>query len=81
MEAEGVAGDHPDLVVQPFHEAVGHAPADVGHNVIEVPTDGTGDLHESREPAATRPAQPLVEFVCDYIGLVAVQDAGERFFE
>ena len=81
MEAVGSAGDHTDLVVQPFHDAVGPTPSDVRDDIVQVPTDGPGDLHESRETTSTRPAQPLVEFVCDYIGLVAVQDAGERFFE
>ena len=36
MEAEGPARDDADLVVQPFHEAVGQAPADVGHDVVEM---------------------------------------------
>ena len=81
MEAVGSAGDHTNLGVQPFHDAVGHTPSDVRDDVVQVPTDGAGDLDESRETTPTRPAQPFVEFICDHIGLVAVQDAGERFFE
>ena len=81
MEAVGSAGDHTDLVVQPFYDAVGHAPSDVRDDIAQVPADGAGDLDEFRETASTGPAQPLVESVCDHIGLVAVQDAGERFFE
>ena len=81
MESVGPAGDHTNLGVQPFDDAVGQSPSDVRDDLAQVPADGAGDLDESRETTATRPAQSFVEFICDHIGLVAVQDAGERFFE
>ena len=48
MEAEGPTGDHPDLVVQPFDDAVGDAPADAGDDVVEVRADGAGNLDVNR---------------------------------
>ena len=81
MEAEGPTGDHPDLVVQPFDDAVGDAPADVGDDVVEVRADGAGNLDEPREPTATRPAQPLLQLGVDDNGLPAVEDVGECLLE
>ena len=74
-------GDHADLVVQPFDDAVGAAPADIGHDISQVRADGASDLDESGEPAATRPAQPLGELGRDHLGLPPAQDIGKRFLE
>jgi len=52
VEAIGAAGDHAQLVVEAFDDAVGQALAHIGKDPIEVASDRAGGLDEGAELGA-----------------------------
>ena len=80
FEAEGDAGDEPDLGVDRFGAAVGQAVLDRGQDRRGVRDDAFLQFHERRDPASAGPADPPVQRLA---GLLDghLEDQPETLFE
>jgi len=81
MEAVCPAGDDSQLVIQPFHDAIGQAPTGIRHNVLQMPSDRSGHFDEFWKATTACPAQPLLEFLSNDVGLSPIEDLGETLLE
>lgn len=61
VEAEGAAGDQPDLGVDRLDTRVGEAVLDCGQDPGALLGDGAGELDERRQAASARPLDPAVQ--------------------
>src|SRR4030042_966193 len=81
VETKGTSGNHPEQVVEAFHDPVRISLIDVGKDPLLMLADRTGSGDEWLKTRVRCPPEPLFEFTADLAGTDVSQDGRESFLE
>ncbi len=81
VKSEGASGDHSQLVVEAFDEAVGEPGFDIGEDAVFVFADSLCGCNERPEFGSGGPGEPTVQLLSGLVLGGFVEDGGEGFLE